>query len=100
MYEIAGLDSLSHYKVEETLNSNIIIAKNKNKKSISYIVLDALNRSNKTQLIIASPIGTALIPTLDHVYLQKFCIFPFFIYCVSTVKIDEVGFTAKEATIS
>ncbi len=34
MYEIAGLDSLSIIsKVEETLNSNIIIAKNKNKKS-------------------------------------------------------------------
>ncbi len=34
MYEIAGLDCLSIIsKVEETLNSNIIIAKNKNKKS-------------------------------------------------------------------
>ena len=34
MYEIAGLDSLSIIsKVEETLNSNIIIAKNKSKKS-------------------------------------------------------------------
>ena len=43
MYEIAGLDSLSIIsKVEETLNSNIIIAKNKNKNLISYIVLDAL----------------------------------------------------------
>jgi 1-deoxy-D-xylulose-5-phosphate synthase len=34
MYEIAGLDSLSiASKVEETLNSNIILAKNKNKIS-------------------------------------------------------------------
>tara|TARA_A100001015_G_scaffold273613_1_gene329224 strand:- start:1060 stop:2979 length:1920 start_codon:yes stop_codon:yes gene_type:complete len=34
MYETAGLDSLSiSYKVEETLNSNIILAKNKNKIS-------------------------------------------------------------------
>ncbi len=34
MYETAGLDSLSIVnKVQETLNSNIIIAKNKNKKS-------------------------------------------------------------------
>jgi hypothetical protein len=34
MYEIAGLDSLSiANKVEETLNSNIILAKNKNKIS-------------------------------------------------------------------
>ena len=34
MYEIAGLDSLSiSKKVEETLNSNIILAKNKNKIS-------------------------------------------------------------------
>ncbi len=34
MYQIAGLDSLSIIsKVEETLNSNIILAKNKNKKS-------------------------------------------------------------------
>ena len=34
MYEIAGLDSLSiANKVEETLNSNIIFAKNKNKIS-------------------------------------------------------------------
>ena len=32
MYEIAGLDSISIVdKVEETLNSNIILAKNKNK---------------------------------------------------------------------
>ena len=32
MYEIAGLDSKSIVKkVEETLNSNIILAKNKNK---------------------------------------------------------------------
>ena len=31
MYEIAGLDSLSiEKKIEETLNSNIILAKNKN----------------------------------------------------------------------
>jgi 1-deoxy-D-xylulose-5-phosphate synthase len=35
MYETAGLDSASiANKVEETLNSNIILAKNKNK--ISY----------------------------------------------------------------
>ena len=35
MYEIAGLDSLSIVnKVEETLNSNIILAKNKNKNKI------------------------------------------------------------------
>ena len=34
MYEIAGLDSLSiANKIEETLNSNIILAKNKNKIS-------------------------------------------------------------------
>ena len=34
MYEVAGLDSLSIIKkVEETLNSNIILAKNKNKIS-------------------------------------------------------------------
>ena len=34
MYEIAGLDSLSiATKVEETLNSRIILAKNKNKVS-------------------------------------------------------------------
>ena len=34
MYETAGLDSLSIVdKVEETLNSNIILAKNKNKIS-------------------------------------------------------------------
>ena len=34
MYEIAGLDSLSiASKVKETLNSNIILAKNKNKIS-------------------------------------------------------------------
>ena len=34
MYEIAGLDSISiANKVEETLNSNIILAKNKNKIS-------------------------------------------------------------------
>ncbi len=34
MYELAGLDSLSIVnKVEETLNSNIIFAKNKNKKT-------------------------------------------------------------------
>ena len=34
MYEIAGLDNLSIVnKVEETLNSNIILAKNKNKLS-------------------------------------------------------------------
>ena len=34
MYQIAGLDSLSIIsKVEETLNSSIILAKNKNKKS-------------------------------------------------------------------
>jgi 1-deoxy-D-xylulose-5-phosphate synthase len=34
MYEVAGLDSLSIIKkVEETLNSNIILAKNKNKLS-------------------------------------------------------------------
>ena len=34
MYEIAGLDSLSIVtKVEETLNSKIILAKNKNKIS-------------------------------------------------------------------
>ena len=34
MYEIAGLDSLSiATKVEETLNSKIILAKNKNKTS-------------------------------------------------------------------
>ena len=34
MYETAGLDSLSiANKVEETLNSNIILAKNKNKIS-------------------------------------------------------------------
>ncbi len=32
MYEIAGLDSLSIVnKIEETLNSNIILAKNKSK---------------------------------------------------------------------
>ena len=32
MYEVAGLDNLSIIKkVEETLNSNIILAKNKNK---------------------------------------------------------------------
>ena len=36
MYETAGLDSLSiANKVEETLNSNIILAKNKNKNKIS-----------------------------------------------------------------
>jgi 1-deoxy-D-xylulose-5-phosphate synthase len=36
MYEIAGLDSLSiANKIEETLNSNIILAKNKNKNKIS-----------------------------------------------------------------
>ena len=35
MYKIAGLDELSiANKVEETLNSNIILAKNKNKISI------------------------------------------------------------------
>ena len=35
MYETAGLDSQSIIsKVEETLNSNIILAKNKNKASI------------------------------------------------------------------
>ena len=34
MYEVAGLDSISIFnKVEETLNSNIILAKNKNKVS-------------------------------------------------------------------
>ena len=34
MYEAAGLDSVSiSNKVEETLNSNIILAKNKNKIS-------------------------------------------------------------------
>ena len=34
MYETAGLDNLSIIKkVEETLNSNIILAKNKNKIS-------------------------------------------------------------------
>ena len=34
MYEKAGLDSLSiANKIEETLNSNIILAKNKNKIS-------------------------------------------------------------------
>ena len=34
MYETAGLDSLSiANKIEETLNSNIILAKNKNKIS-------------------------------------------------------------------
>ena len=34
MYEVAGLDHLSIIKkVEETLNSNIILAKNKNKIS-------------------------------------------------------------------
>ena len=34
MYEIAGLDSFSIInKVEETLNSNIILAKNRNKIS-------------------------------------------------------------------
>ena len=34
MYEVAGLDNLSIVKkVEETLNSNIILAKNKNKIS-------------------------------------------------------------------
>ena len=34
MYEVAGLDNLSIIKkVEETLNSNIILAKNKNKIS-------------------------------------------------------------------
>ena len=34
MYQLAGLDSLSIVrKVEETLNSNIILAKNKNKIS-------------------------------------------------------------------
>ena len=34
MYEFAGLDSASIYnKVEETLNSNIIFAKNKNKNT-------------------------------------------------------------------
>ena len=34
MYEVAGLDSLSiSSKVEETLNSNVILAKNKNKIS-------------------------------------------------------------------
>ena len=34
MYEIAGLDSSSiASKVEETLNSNIILAKNRNKVS-------------------------------------------------------------------
>ena len=32
MYEVAGLDNLSIIKkVEETLNSNVILAKNKNK---------------------------------------------------------------------
>jgi 1-deoxy-D-xylulose-5-phosphate synthase len=36
MYETAGLDSLSiANKIEETLNSNIILAKNKNKNKIS-----------------------------------------------------------------
>ena len=34
MYEIAGLDSLSiANKIQETLNSNIVLAKNKNKLS-------------------------------------------------------------------
>ena len=34
MYEVAGLDSLSiSNKIEETLNSKIILAKNKNKIS-------------------------------------------------------------------
>ena len=34
MYEVAGLDSISIVnKIEETLNSNIILAKNKNKIS-------------------------------------------------------------------
>ena len=43
MYEIAGLDSLSIVnKVEETLNSNIILAKNKNKFLINHTALYAL----------------------------------------------------------
>ena len=43
MYETAGLDSSSiANKVEETLNSNIILAKNRNKILINHIALCAL----------------------------------------------------------
>ena len=43
MYETAGLDSLSIFnKVEETLNSKIILAKNKNKFQTNHTVLYAL----------------------------------------------------------
>ena len=52
-----------------------------------------------TQDIIASPIGTALIPTQGSCLpLTDIFVFLPFLFIVSlVVKIDEVGFTAKES---
>ena len=54
MYEIAGLDSQSIFnKVEETLNSNIILAKNKIliNHTVLYASKDDLIKRNSTLLL-------------------------------------------------
>ena len=66
-------------------------------------MLDALiNDLRITQLIIASPIGTALIPTQGSClpFTEIFVFLPFLSIVFLLVKIEEVGLTAKEATIS
>ena len=53
-------------------------------------------------MIIASPIGTALIPTHGswRPLTEIFVFLPFLSMVSLLVNIDEVGLTAKDATIS
>ena len=55
----------------------------------------------RTQFIIASPIGTALIPTQGSCLplTEIFVFLPFLSIVFLLVKIDDVGLTANEATI-
>ena len=101
MYEKVGLNSLSIVsKIEETLNSNIILAKNKTSKQINYTELCSLKSDQAKQLIIASPIGTALIPTQGSCRpLTEILVFlPFGLLSFDLLK-SKVGLTANEATI-
>ena len=102
MYEKAGLDSLSiANKIQETLNSNIVLAKKK-QNLVNHTELDAstndlehtayhcfTNRhcSNSNTRIMSS-------------FNRNFVFLPFLSIVSLLVKIDEVGLTAKDATIS
>ena len=71
MYEKAGLDSLSiASKIEETLNSNIVLAKKKIKYLINYTVLYALiNDQELHSISLLHQLELLLFLHKDHVFL-------------------------------